>query len=91
MKKQAGFVGWAPDSYHFIIHYAAWDTLYWASPDSEPVLLTDVEAETVRWVDGLHFLFVAQRYPNAGLRLGTPGEPSVLLFSETPSSYDVTR
>ncbi|MBI4771111.1 MAG: hypothetical protein HY784_12055, partial [Chloroflexi bacterium] len=85
------FLGWAPDSQHFVFRYGQGSALWLGHPCAAPRPLTDAPAAIgeVKWVNPGRFLFVAGQEGAYQLRLGAPGAASQLVAeSETTPVYD---
>ncbi len=70
---------WAPDSLHFDYHAAG--SIWLGSLAGQPVRLQD--AAQITWLDPNHYLFV----DHANLRLGHPGQPTLLLASGVDPAF----
>jgi len=82
---QWGFVGWAPDSYQFVLWYNDIRNLVLGSPGSLAVPLTDMTfTELVSWIDSTRILFRS----DANLRMSYLGSTSTVIDTGTDGEYD---
>jgi putative hemolysin len=83
------FMGWAPDSKHFLLNLSQDGRLalpYLCALGEQPIKLTDADdALPIVWVDAQRVLF-AER--GRALRLQSMGTPSVLLDADASSWFD---
>lgn len=73
------FETWSPDSRYFVLSSRNSQQYFLAGIGSEPMLLTEPNSEEFLWIDELHFLYKSTNNETCEVRLGTVGDPSVLL------------
>jgi len=93
------FETWSPDSEHFTLITRNSRQYFLARVGDDPMPLTEQDSQDFLWIDDLYFLYKTIQNGACELRLGTIGEPSVLLatFAMDPASsycfspYDFVR
>jgi len=88
---KVGFMGWAPDSKHFLLDLSKDGRLrvpYLCAVGEQPVKLTDTDdALPVVWIDAQRVLFASH---GKALHLQRVGAPSILLEADASSWFDYT-
>jgi hypothetical protein len=86
-----GFMGWAPDSKHFLLDLSKDGRLqvpYLCAVGEQPINLTDTDdAHAVVWIDAQRVLFASH---GIALHLQRVGAPSTLLDANASSWFDYT-
>ncbi len=86
-----GFMGWVPDSKHFLLNLSRDGRLwvpYLCALGEEPVKFTDTDdALPVVWIDAQRVLFTSH---GSALHLQRVGAPSILLDANASSGFDYT-
>jgi putative hemolysin len=85
-----GFMGWAPDSKHFLLNLSKEDPRlevpYLCAAGEQPIKLTDTDdANAVVWVDAERVLFDRR---GMSLHLQRVGAPSILVDANASSTFD---
>ena len=73
------FEAWSPDSKYFIFISRYSRQYFLSSGEDEPMPLTEEDSQDFLWIDDLYFLYKTVHNGACELRLGTIGNPSVLL------------
>ncbi|MCB0167653.1 MAG: hypothetical protein KDI79_25730 [Anaerolineae bacterium] len=85
---KVGFVNWLPDSEHFMFWQERDNDFYLGQiSNKKTILLAEIWFLELPWIDESHFLFYDGSEP-FGLKLGTVGQPAILLVEPPVADYD---